>query len=96
MEFTSGVPWWLYRKKKTHGKLYPGRKVAVAMQFMLGALQKKKSKGVSKYCVSFDIISCCHVDHSVQKSKGLDIYLRDFDVVHRINDVDFPKSHNPN
>jgi len=30
--------------EKTHGKLYPGRKVAVAMRFMLGALQKKKRK----------------------------------------------------
>lgn len=29
--------------EKTHGKLYPGRKVAVAMQFMLGALQKVRA-----------------------------------------------------
>lgn len=29
--------------EKTHGKLYPGRKVAVALQFMLGALQKARA-----------------------------------------------------
>lgn len=44
MEFTSGVPWWLFLKKKTHGKLYPGRKVTVALRFMLGALQKKQRR----------------------------------------------------
>jgi len=55
MEFTSGVPWWLYRKQKKKKKntweIICRQKSGRGNAIHVGCIAR--SKGVSKYCVEF-------------------------------------------
>lgn len=65
MEFTSGVTWWLYRKNTW--EIISRQKSGRGNAIHVGCTAK--SNCVSKYCVSFDITSCCHIEKSVQSRK---------------------------